>query len=52
MNITYSQGLDWLDPSGHAERVGLFQLYPLMVHVNPFGGSYAASVERSLAHYA
>lgn len=33
---------------GHAERVQLYQLYPLMVHVNLFGGSYAASVERAL----
>jgi fructosamine-3-kinase len=29
--------------------VELYQLYPLMVHVNLFGGSYVASVERSLA---
>lgn len=36
---------------GHAERVGLYQLYPLLVHVNLFGASYADSVERSLARY-
>jgi fructosamine-3-kinase len=37
---------------GHAERVALYQLYPLMVHVNLFGGSYAGSVERTLGQYA
>ena len=36
---------------GAAERVPLFQLYPLLVHVNLFGGSYAASVEAALARY-
>ena len=30
---------------GHEERVPLYQLYFLMVHVNLFGGSYVASVE-------
>jgi fructosamine-3-kinase len=33
---------------GHEERVALYQLYPLMVHVNLFGGSYVGSVERVL----
>jgi fructosamine-3-kinase len=37
---------------GAAERVPLFQLYPLMVHVNLFGGGYARSVEGILAKYA
>lgn len=37
---------------GHAERVPLHQLYPLMVHVNLFGGGYASSVERVLERYA
>jgi fructosamine-3-kinase len=36
----------------HEERVELYQLYFLMVHVNLFGGSYAASVEGVLARYA
>jgi fructosamine-3-kinase len=36
---------------GHAERIALYQLYPLLVHVNLFGGSYVESVERSLARY-
>jgi fructosamine-3-kinase len=34
---------------GAAERVSLYQLYPLLVHVNLFGGSYVDSVERALA---
>jgi fructosamine-3-kinase len=33
---------------GHDDRVPLYQLYPLLVHVNLFGGSYVASVERAL----
>jgi fructosamine-3-kinase len=33
---------------GHAERVPLYQLYPLMVHVNLFGGGYVGSVEAAL----
>jgi fructosamine-3-kinase len=36
---------------GWEERVPLYQLYPLMVHVNLFGGGYASSVERVLARY-
>ena len=37
--------------AGHAERVPLYQLYPLMVHVNLFGGGYGASVESALGRY-
>ncbi|MGB5285191.1 MAG: fructosamine kinase family protein [Polyangiales bacterium] len=33
---------------GAAERVALYQLYPLLVHVNLFGGSYVGSVKRAL----
>jgi fructosamine-3-kinase len=33
---------------GHAERVSLYQLYPLLVHVNHFGVGYVASVEGAL----
>ncbi|HEY8431441.1 MAG TPA: fructosamine kinase family protein [Sandaracinaceae bacterium] len=40
-----------LEP-GWRERVPLYQLYPLMVHVNLFGGGYAERVERILARYA
>lgn len=35
--------------AGHADRIGLYQLYPLLVHVNLFGGSYLGSVEAALA---
>jgi fructosamine-3-kinase len=36
---------------GHESRVALYQLYPLLVHVNLFGGSYVSSVERALEQY-
>lgn len=36
---------------GHAERVALYQLYPLLVHANLFGGGYVTTVSRSLARY-
>jgi len=38
----------WPLADGHRERVPLYQLYPLMVHVNLFGGSYMGSVEAAL----
>jgi len=34
---------------GHEERVPLYQLYPLLVHVNLFGGSYLGAVSSALA---
>lgn len=34
---------------GAAARVPLYQLYPLLVHVNLFGGSYVGSVKRALS---
>lgn len=37
--------------TGADGRVPLYQLYPLLVHVNLFGGSYLSSVERALAAY-
>ena len=42
---------EWPLAPGHAERIALYQLYPLMVHVNLFGGGYVRSVESALAHY-
>jgi len=36
---------------GHAERVALYQLYPLLVHVNLFGGSYVGQVKQALTRY-
>ena len=37
---------------GHAERVGLYQLLPLLVHAALFGGSYIAAAEGMAARYA
>ena len=37
--------------AGHQERVDLYQLYPLMVHLNLFGSGYRGGVERALARY-
>jgi fructosamine-3-kinase len=34
---------------GADDRVALYQLYPLLVHVNLFGGSYLGSVQRTLS---
>jgi len=36
---------------GYEERVPLYQLYPLLVHVNLFGGGYVGSVRRVLDRY-
>jgi fructosamine-3-kinase len=36
---------------GHRERVELYQLYPLLVHVNLFGGSYVAQARRIVTTY-
>jgi fructosamine-3-kinase len=36
---------------GHRERIALYQLYPLLVHVNLFGGSYLSAVQSALAAY-
>jgi fructosamine-3-kinase len=37
---------------GWQERVGLYQLLPLLVHAALFGGSYVQSAERMAARYA
>jgi fructosamine-3-kinase len=37
---------------GWEERVGLYQLLPLLVHALLFGGSYGAAAERMALHYA
>ena len=37
---------------GHEDRVELYQLYPVLVHVVLFGGGYARSAERILRRYA
>ncbi len=41
----------WPLEAGHQSRVGLYQLYPLLAHVNLFGGSYVASCEQALRQY-
>ncbi len=38
-------------PDGAEERVDLYQLYPLLVHLNLFGAGYAGAVERALRSY-
>ncbi len=38
----------WPLEPGHEERVPLYQLYFLMVHVNLFGGPYVAQAEHAL----
>ena len=37
---------------GHEERVALYQLYPLLVHVLLFGGAYVRSAQRALRAYS
>ena len=37
--------------AGHQDRVKLYQLYPLLVHVVLFGGGYVSSVNRVLEQY-
>jgi fructosamine-3-kinase len=36
---------------GHEQRVGLWQLFPLLVHAALFGGGYAASAQRTAERY-
>lgn len=36
---------------GHRERSELYQLYPLLVHVNLFGGSYVSQARRIVTKY-
>jgi fructosamine-3-kinase len=42
----------WPLQPGHEDRVKLYQLYPLLVHVLLFGGSYAAQFTRALSYYS
>jgi fructosamine-3-kinase len=39
-----------VDP-GYEDRKQLYQLYPLMVHMNLFGGGYIAQVDQITEHY-
>lgn len=36
---------------GFRDRVGIYNLYPLLVHVNLFGSGYVSGVERILKHF-
>jgi fructosamine-3-kinase len=38
--------------AGHEERVGIWQLFPLLVHAVLFGGGYGAAAERAARRYA
>jgi fructosamine-3-kinase len=42
---------EWPLEEGHEKRVALYQLYPLLAHVNLFPGSYLSSCEQALAQY-
>jgi len=41
----------WPLAPGWKERIDLYQLYPLLVHVNLFGGSYVPGVTRAVEAY-
>ena len=41
----------WPRAEGHAERVALYQLLPLLVHAVLFGGGYGASARRAAERY-
>jgi fructosamine-3-kinase len=43
---------EWPLVPGWEERVDLCNLYPLLVHVNLFGGGYVAQVEGVLKRFA
>lgn len=38
-------------PGGFSERVPIYNMYPLLVHVNLFGGHYTSQFERSIRKY-
>lgn len=40
-----------IEPGFFEERRDIYNLYPLLVHVNLFGGSYVSSVERILGRF-
>lgn len=42
----------WGLPPGASERTPIYQLYPLLVHVNLFGGAYLGNLESALAALA
>jgi hypothetical protein len=36
---------------GHSERVPLYQLYPLLAHVNLFGSAYLSQLSHCIARW-
>ena len=46
---TYSEV--WPLKDGFSERVNLYNLYPLLVHLNLFGNSYLPGIEKTLRRY-
>lgn len=38
-------------PAGFSERVPIYNMYPLLVHVNLFGGHYASQFERIISKF-
>jgi fructosamine-3-kinase len=43
---------EWPLEAGWKDRIALNQIYPLLVHLNLFGGGYAAQVDAVLRRYA
>lgn len=43
---------NWPLPQGHQTRRDLYNLYPLLVHANLFGGGYASRVDAVVRRYA
>ncbi|MGY1711998.1 fructosamine kinase family protein [Geodermatophilus sp. SYSU D00758] len=42
----------WPRSEGHADRLALYQLFPLLVHAVLFGGGYVAAAEAAARRYA
>ena len=49
--FTQYQTLREIQPGFFEERLDIYNLYPLLVHVRLFGGSYVGSVERTLRNF-
>lgn len=49
--FTRYQELRPIQPGFFEERRDIYNLYPLLVHVHLFGGSYVSAVERTLTHF-
>jgi fructosamine-3-kinase len=37
--------------AGHEARIGLYQIYPLLAHVNLFGAGYVSQLDRAVRAY-